>query len=331
MTGTDDRSKVAVLGAGVMGLGIGQVLAAAGHEVALFDPDPSARATVAERAEAICCLLEQGPGGVDRLRATGDLEEALAGAGLVVEAGPEDLDVKRRIFADVSELTTPGAALATNTSGIRVAALAESLGDHARRFLATHFWNPPYLVPLIEVVPGARTEPDVVTEICSLLSDAGMRPVRLAVDTPGFVGNRLQHALKREAIALVASGVCDAETVDTVTKWGFGLRLPVLGPLEQSDMVGLGLTLAIHKELMPSLDRTAVPHALLEEKVAQGQLGMATGEGFRTWTPEEADAVRRRVTEHLVDAARRRAQGAAPAGAPAAVGAGRADGEEGPR
>lgn len=297
---------MAVLGAGRMGLGIGQVLAAAGHDVALFDPDPAAVASVKARAASIFTLLGQQADGLARMLATTDLDEALAGARLVIEAGPEDVDVKRGIFSEVRDRAAPEATITTNTSGIRVAALAQALGEGDRRFLATHFWNPPYLVPLVEVVPGARTEPRVVDEVVSLLAAAGMRPVRLAADIPGFVGNRLQHALKREAIALVAQGVCDAETVDTVAKWGFGLRLPVLGPLEQSDMVGLGLTLAIHEELMPSLDTTTGAHPLLTEKVSEGKLGMAAGEGFRTWTPEEADALARRVTDFLVAAARRR-------------------------
>lgn len=314
MTGTG-RPKVAVLGSGLMGVGIGQVLAAAGHEVGLFDPTPRAVASVTDRAGAVFDLLGQDPAGVHRMRASGDLEEAVCGAQLVVEAGPEDLEVKRRIALDACACASAEAVLATNTSSIPVAAIANSLGDDADRFLAAHFWHPPYLVPLVEVVPGARTRPAAVHEVMALLSDAGLRPVRLAVDVPGFVGNRLQHALKREAIALVASGVCDAETVDTVARWGFGLRLPVLGPLEQSDLVGLGLTLAIHRELVPTLDTTPVAHPLLEEKVAQGKLGMATGEGFRTWTPEAAAAVQQRVTDYLVQAARRRAQGPAPEGA----------------
>lgn len=303
--------QVAVLGAGLMGLGIGQVLAAAGHDVGIFDPAEHAVASVHERAAGVFALLGQDPGGVERLRPTGDLGEAVAGAAFVIEAGPEDVDVKRRIFADARAQATPSAVLATNTSGIPVAALAETLGDDAGRFLATHFWHPPYLVPLVEVVPGARTEPAAVERTLSLLAGAGLRPVRLSADVPGFVGNRLQHALKREAIALVAAGVCDAETIDTVTRWGFGLRLPALGPLEQSDMVGLELTLAIHRELMPALDTTPSAHPLLEQKVAEGHLGMDTGEGFRVWAPEEADAARRRVTEYLVDAARRRAAGRA--------------------
>ncbi|MGH9108443.1 MAG: 3-hydroxyacyl-CoA dehydrogenase family protein [Acidimicrobiales bacterium] len=314
MNAIGDGTKVAVLGAGLMGLGIGQVLAAAGHDVALFDPDPRAVASVTDRARAIFLLLDQDLSGLARMHPTGDLDQAVAGAGLVIEAGPEDLDVKHRILADVCVRTGPDATLTTNTSGIPVGALAEPLGTHARRFLATHFWNPPYLVPLVEVVPGKETAPDVVTEVVSLLARAQLKPVRLATDIPGFIGNRLQHALKREAIALVASGICDADTVDTVAKWGFGLRLPVLGPLEQSDMVGLGLTLAIHRELIPTLDVTAAAHPLLEERVSQGKLGMATGEGFRKWTPGEAEAVGRRLTDYLVEAARRRGARPGPSG-----------------
>jgi 3-hydroxybutyryl-CoA dehydrogenase len=118
--------------------------------------------------------------------------------------------------------------------------------------------------------------------------------VHVKRDVPGFIGNRLQHALKREAIALVAAGVCDAETLDLVVREGFGARLAVLGPLEQSDMIGLGLTLDIHRVLMPHLDRTPVPHPLLEAKVAAGETGMAAGKGFRAWTPAQAEAVRER-------------------------------------
>ena len=307
MSAGEPKEQVAVLGAGLMGIGIAQVLAAAGHQVRMYDPDPQALASVHERAAPVFEMLEQDPEGLARLQPTGDVGEALAGADLVIEAGPEDVEVKRGIFRQACSLVGPATVLATNTSSIAVGALADPLGKHARRFLATHFWHPPSLVPLVEVVPGAQTDPAVVSRTIGVLSDAGMHPVRLSVDVPGFVGNRLQHALKREAIALVAAGACDAETIDAVTRWGFGLRLPVLGPLEQSDLVGLDLTLAIHRQLMPTLDVTPHAHPLLEKKVAEGKLGMSTGEGFRTWTPQEAAAVRHRVTEHLVDLARRRA------------------------
>jgi 3-hydroxybutyryl-CoA dehydrogenase len=137
-----------------------------------------------------------------------------------------------------------------------------------------------------------------------LLRRAGKIPVHVRRDIPGFVGNRLQHAMKREAIALVAAGVCDAETIDTVVKEGFGARMAVLGPMEQSDLVGLNLTLDIAEVLYRDLDHTAGPHSLLREKVKSGKLGMKTGEGFRKWTPEAADAVRKRLSHFLVEQAK---------------------------
>jgi 3-hydroxybutyryl-CoA dehydrogenase len=161
-------------------------------------------------------------------------------------------------------------------------------------------------VPLVEVIQNEKTSDAVVARTIDLLRHAGKVPVHVRRDIPGFVGNRLQHALKREAIALVAAGVCDAETLDTVVKQGFGARMAVLGPLEQSDLVGLDLTLDISEVLVADLDRSAGPHPYLREKVAAGKLGMKSGEGFRKWTPEQADAVRDRLRRSLAEVAKAR-------------------------
>jgi 3-hydroxybutyryl-CoA dehydrogenase len=171
--------------------------------------------------------------------------------------------------------------------------------ERPERILGTHWWNPPYLVPLVEVVQAAETSVEVVERTIELLTAARKTPVHVKRDIPGFVGNRLQHALWREAIALVADDVCDAQTVDTIVKSSFGLRLPALGPLENADLIGLDLTLAIHEEVLPSLDRTAGPSPYLRELVAQGRLGMKSGQGFRPWTAAEADATKARLTSHL--------------------------------
>lgn len=158
------------------------------------------------------------------------------------------------------------------------------------------------------MVQAEFTSKDVVDRTMALLESVGMTPVHVKKDIPGFIGNRLQHALKRECIALVANGVCDAETVDKVVKQGFGARLAVIGPLEQSDMVGLGLTLDIHKVLIADLDRTPGPDPYLVEKVAKGETGMAVGQGFRKWTPEQAAEVRAQLNNFLVEAARSKAK-----------------------
>jgi 3-hydroxybutyryl-CoA dehydrogenase len=170
--------------------------------------------------------------------------------------------------------------------------------------VGTHFWNPPHLVPLVEVIQTEWTSDATIRATMGLLAAAGRTPVHVRRDIPGFIGNRLQHALKREAIALVAAGVCDAETIDTVVKSGFGARMAVLGPMEQSDLVGLDLTLDIQNVLIGDLDRSAEPTAFLKNKVAAGKLGMRTGEGFRKWTKEEADAVRERLRRYLAEQAK---------------------------
>jgi 3-hydroxybutyryl-CoA dehydrogenase len=298
---------ISVIGAGVMGAGIAQVFAAGGARVALQDPDPAARGAAAGRIRDAAALLGADPVAVfDRVTLHADLAGAVAGAGLVVECGPERLAVKRDIFAALAAAAPADAVLASNTSAIPIGEIAAGVSG-PQRVLGMHFWNPPNLVPLVEVIETPETDAELAAKMRALLRAVGMKPVRVTADVPGFVGNRLQHALKREAIALVAAGVCDAETVDTVCRFGFGLRLAALGPLEQSDLSGLALTLDIHRTLMPALDRTPVAHPFLEEKVRRGETGAAVGRGFRDWTPEQAHSARARVTDELVALARRRA------------------------
>jgi 3-hydroxybutyryl-CoA dehydrogenase len=167
------------------------------------------------------------------------------------------------------------------------------------RALGTHWWNPPFLVPLVEVIGTEWTAPTAIDQTMKLHSAVGKTPVHVKKDVPGFVGNRLQHALWREAISLVEHGICDAETVDTVIKAAFGRRLAVLGPLENADLVGTDLTLAIHKTVLPAIDSTPGASPYLEKLVAGGKLGFKSGEGFRKWTPEQQAALRAKVMQHL--------------------------------
>jgi 3-hydroxybutyryl-CoA dehydrogenase len=301
-------SKVAIVGAGLMGAGISQVFAASGLRVAVYDPDPAALASLPARVRAGLDLLDlPAETALARIAVADDLAGAVGDADLVIEAGPERLATKQRIFAELERLAPPAAVLASNTSAIPIRDIARDL-ERPERVVGTHFWNPPYLVPLVEVIQSAASDPACVGWTIRLLDRAGMKPVHVRSDVPGFVGNRLQHALKREAIALVANGVCDAETVDTVTRYGFGARLGIVGPLEQADLTGLQLTLAIHDVLMPSLDRTPVPHPFLVSKVERGETGAAVGRGFRDWAPGEAQERRTQITRELVVAARRRAE-----------------------
>lgn len=296
-------AKIAVIGAGLMGHGIAQIFAAAGHKVSLHDPDAKILASAPQRIAAIFALLEQDKARLDTVAYAFDFAEAVRDADVVFEAGPEKLEVKRAIFGNLDAHAKPSAILCTNTSAIPIGQIAAAVKDQSR-VIGTHYWNPPHLVPLVEVVQAEATSAATVEATLALLRAVGKTAVHVRRDIPGFIGNRLQHALKREAIALVAAGVCDAETIDNVVKDGFGARMAVLGPLEQSDLVGLNLTLDIHKVLIPDLDRTPGPHPYLVEKVEKGELGMSKGKGFRDWTPEQAAAVRKRLSDFLAQSAR---------------------------
>jgi 3-hydroxybutyryl-CoA dehydrogenase len=296
--------RIAVVGAGLMGHGIAQVFAEAGRQVGVWDPDPAARASTIHRVRAN--LGATGRSGADevagRIAVHDSLEAAVGVADVVVEAAPEDLPLKQELFERLDRLAPAGATLATNTSVMSVGEIG-ARAARRERVLGTHWWNPPYLIPLVEVVQAEATADEVVQRTIALLAEVGKTPVHVRRDVPGFVGNRLQHALWREAIAIVAAGICDAETVDTVVKQSFGRRLGVLGPLENADLVGLDLTLAIHRYVLPHLDRTPGPAPLLRDKVAGGQLGMRTGEGFRRWSPGEPEAVRERLLRFLAEGA----------------------------
>jgi 3-hydroxybutyryl-CoA dehydrogenase len=210
----------------------------------------------------------------------------------------EGLGVKQRLFADIERAARGDAILASNTSVIPITRIMEGLADRSRA-LGTHWWNPPYLVPLVEVIGTQWTSPEAIDWTIALHKAAGKTPVHVKKDVPGFVGNRLQHALWREAIALVEHGICDAETVDAVIKASFGRRLAVLGPLENADLVGTDLTLAIHQTVLPDIEHRPAPSPYLEGLVAKGKLGFKSGEGFRSWSAEAQAALRSKVLQHL--------------------------------
>ena len=232
------------------------------------------------------------------MRARADLAEAVRDADYVVEAILEDLPLKQKLFAEIERHVRPDTILASNTSVIPITAIMQGLARRERA-LGTHWWNPPFLVPLVEVIETQWTSPEVVAWTMKLHGDAGKTPAHVKKDVPGFIGNRLQHALWREAIALVEQGICDAETVDAVVKASFGRRLPVLGPLENADLVGTDLTLAIHNTVLPAIDSRPEPSPYLQKLVADKKLGLKSGEGFRRWSPDEQMALRAKLTNHL--------------------------------
>ena len=290
--------QIAIIGAGLMGHGIAQVFALAGHIVRVYDPDFQVMASLRERIAKNLSDLGQDVSATSRVFPTEDLGQCVTGADVVFEAGPEDLAFKQKLFAQLELLAPAHALLASNTSVIPITDIMAEVKT-GNRTMGTHWWNPPYLVPLVEVIKTASTDPTLAQKMFDLLAEVGKTPAMVEKDVPGFIGNRLQHALWREAIAIVAEGICDAETVDTVVKGSFGRRLPVLGPLENADLVGTELTLAIHETVLPAIDHTPGPSPYLKQLIREGRLGMKSGEGFRTWTPEQQAQLRAKVLRHL--------------------------------
>ncbi|WP_439533326.1 3-hydroxyacyl-CoA dehydrogenase family protein [Polymorphobacter sp.] len=301
-------SEIAVIGGGLMGASIAQCFAVAGHRVHVHEPHAPVRETIIDRIRDDLALIGADLSAADRIIPTGDLATAVGNADFVTEAAPERLELKRALFADLAQLAPRHAILGSNSSVIRITAISDGL-ETAERMVGTHWWNPAALIPLVEVIQGARTSPETVAATMALLASIGKKPAHVRKDVTGFIGNRLQHALWHEAIALIAEGVCDAQTLDDCVKNSFGLRLAVLGPAENMDLIGLDLTRDIHSALMPDLHGSHPHHPWLDTQIAAGKLGFKTGEGLRAWTPEEMATVRKRLVAHLVESLDQTAEG----------------------
>ncbi|MGI9523504.1 MAG: 3-hydroxyacyl-CoA dehydrogenase family protein [Hyphomicrobiaceae bacterium] len=294
--------RIAMIGGGLMGHGIALVMARAGHQVVIVDPVQEALASVKNRIkdslEALGTEAETTRQSLSRVSLETDLADAVQSADFVFEAAPEKLPLKREIFEAIERYAPPDAIVASNTSVIQISKITDGRSS-AHRMLGTHWWNPPHLIPLVEVVKTEWVNDQAAKSMLALLEAAGKTAVIVEKDVPGFIGNRLQHALWREAVSLVENGICDARAVDTVVKASFGRRLAVLGPLENADLVGTDLTLDIHENVLFALESRPGPSPYLQQLVEDGKLGMKTGEGFRTWSSDEAETLRSHVGEYL--------------------------------
>jgi len=295
-------SRVAVLGGGLMGHALAAIFLTQGFDVVCVETDPPTLATLDSRVATVIDTLQQRStkarsDHVGEFTTVPSITHLGPSIRLVVEAVPEDLALKRELFAQLEELC-PNAVLATNSSVYRVTDVG-SLTRDPSRVIGTHWWNPPHLIPLVEVIQGETTDPTIVGDMMALLTSLGKSPVHVRRDTPGFIGNRLQHALWREALALVEEGVCNAEEVDFVVRTSFALRLSVIGPLANADFVGLGLTRAIHEYVFPALSTSQVPSPLLDEALAAGRTGAAAGHGLLEWSPGARDALSERIGERI--------------------------------
>ena len=298
-----NSSKITVVGAGLMGCGIAQVFACKQFLVTIFDPFESARASAKDKIASNLDTLSLDHKALEYIDVVDSIQQAVAGADVIIEAAPEKLEIKRQIFSEILPHISPSTIVASNTSVIPIKDIFDGLNYHGQ-VVGTHWWNPPYLVPLVEVVQSEQSSDIAIAKMIELLKFVGKEPVHVKKDIPGFVGNRMQHALWREAIALINDGVCSPEGIDKVVKNSFGLRMPVLGPIENADLVGLDLTLDIHNVILASLNSDAHPSNALKQKVAEGKLGMKSGQGFIHWQPQEAQQVKDNLSKYLLNVQR---------------------------
>ncbi|MCZ7665187.1 MAG: 3-hydroxyacyl-CoA dehydrogenase family protein [Thermoleophilia bacterium] len=311
---TQDKTAIAVVGSGLMGHSIAQVLALAGHRVAVHDADAAALASVPARVQRnLGELVRWGmvdaadaAATVARLSLSSDLPTTVTGAEFVFEAIWENLAAKRQLFGELDRLCLPETILASNSSSL-MPSLLQSDAEHPERILVAHFFNPPYLVPLVEVVKGARTSDDTVNRVYELLVRAGRTPVLVRKEVPGFLANRMQLALVREAIHLVEEGVASPEDVDLAVQAGFGRRFCVAGPMGVTESIGWDLAVAVLNTTFPSLDNRMTAGSLAEGLIERGELGMKTGRGLLRWTDESVEAWRSRMARALVELERNEA------------------------
>lgn len=308
--------RVLIIGVGTMGPGIVVDYLLAGHHVTMLGRDPVRLATALERTRSFLdFLLSQQA--IDQTQHTNaekwlhggvveeNLEEsdsslpAIAQAEIVVESVSEKLEVKQQLFQQLEKIVEPDTFLLSNTSGLSITEIAEGL-SHPERVLGTHYWNPAYLMPLVEVTPGQQTAPEMVEEVCKMLVEMGKRPVRVKKERPGLIWNRLQFALLRECLHLLEEEVAGVEDLDLIVEQGLARRWSFIGPFKTSDMGGQDVFLTIASYLFPALSNAAEPPAFWREMVARGETGLKQGQGFYKWNREDAVNLLRHRDEYLL-------------------------------
>lgn len=292
---------VAIIGAGTMGHGLALQLARTGQTATLVDHRESnlqrARAELHDAAEF---LVDEGLASIDpdsvveAVAFTTDQADGVSGADVVLETVSEDLAVKHEVFAAAVDAAPDDAILATNTSGLRISDIADGIQEHADRVVGCHWWNPPYLMPLVEVISGERTSTSTVEDTMDFVREVGRDPIRVNADVPGFVWNRIQFAVLREAMHIVEAGIASLEDVDRAVRDGYALRTATVGPFETVDLSGLDLFRSIAEELYPDLCNDAAPSALFREYIEAGRNGVNEGAGFYDYDRSPAAVVRHR-------------------------------------
>lgn len=306
-----DKNPVTIIGCGLMGPGIAASAALAGHPTVLQDLTAERSEQGIASAKKNLSALRQGglinanqvEAAAARLQSQTELEAAVADAFLVIEAINEDLAAKQTLFADLDRLTSPDVILTSNTSGLRITDITQKV-KRPERTATTHFWFPGHLVPLVEIVMGEKTSPEVAKTLRTLLQSWGKAPVVVKKDLPGQLANRILQAIIREASHIVQSGLASAEDVDTAVKMGMGIRFPVWGPLEHIDAVGLDLALSVQDQVLPGLNNAPQAVDRLRQMVEEKNLGFKTGTGFYDWQIKDMSALAAKRDRFIMKAVR---------------------------
>lgn len=299
--------RVAVAGTGLMGPGIAATYALAGCEAVIVSRTAENAAKGVETAKGLIAkLVENGladpaeaKAAVGRFSGSTSPEEAVRSVQLFVESIAENLAVKQEYFARLDK-AAPDTILCSNTSGISITEIAAKC-SRPERTMTTHFWNPPYLMPLVEVIMGKRTDLALAEGVVALLKACGKVPVLVRKDLPGQLGNRIQHAMIRECMYIVAEGIASAEDVDLAVKAGVGLRFPVYGVFEHADLVGLELVKAVQDYVVPDLSKVQGASPIHNQKIAKGETGASVGKGFLDWPAGKAEQVKARRDAFIME------------------------------
>jgi 3-hydroxybutyryl-CoA dehydrogenase len=304
----DDIKQITVVGAGLMGHAIALEFALAGYDVGLYSRTPESLRRGLENVDAsLGQLVEvgktsatQAKTAATRIHGYDELDQASKSADLVIESVYEDLALKREVFKELDRLCPERTILASNTSGFMPSSFTGQIRRRDRA-LVVHYVNPPHLVPLVEVVPTPQTSEATVERVTDLLTGIGKRPIVIRKEVPGFVLNRLQMALLREALWLVDNKVVEAPDVDLALRSSIGRRWAVAGIFEILEIAGWDLVFNIASGLLPHLSESSDVPQVLKEKVERGEFGVKTGKGFYDWTPESAAALKARIAQALIE------------------------------
>lgn len=293
--------RVAVIGAGLMGFGVAVEFARFGYHVSMYNTrEETSKRAMEQAKEALDLMAEtelitgdEAMAAYARLRPTTEISNAVTGANFVLESVLELLALKQEIFAKLDEICPPPTILATNTSSLRVTDIA-SATKHPERVVATHYFQPPHFVPLVEVVGGEKTDRKVVETAARMLRGMRKKVVIIDVELPGFIGNRIQGAIGQAVQSLIDHGVCSPQTIDDIISFGFGRRMAYTAYFKRMDLIGLDFGYRMAK------DRGVEPWKPIAEHVEKGELGMKSGKGFYDWPGDTAKQLHHRFNTELI-------------------------------